>query len=1164
MNRIKQIIAMLLSLSVFTAVLPNAAAEDNTPPQLPSGLLTNELTSPDNTENPVFGWLVNDTDRNEIQTAYEIIVSDAITGNEIWDSGKVISSEQSYIKYGGEKLEDAHSYIWKVRTWDKDGEVSEYSDEAEFSTGISNDNWSAKWIKAADIGSSKNAFRYLRKETELDAGKTVAKALAYVACCQDYELNVNGIRIGRGQSFDYLDKTDYQGWDITEAVSENDSIAVGITGRWYGGGQGRYEGTPGLLGEIKIYYTDGTEQTIVTDGTWKTSQTPFENGGSKPTKRNSEGDFTEVYNAVNEKDGWTNIGYDDADWNDAEEIGAHPIEDSFSCVEPELGHVTEYDMKPVSVTTLADGSTVADFGKVIPARFTIHFENGKAGTQLKIQAGYEINADGSVNTSMQSRQSTDMSFTYTQKDGEQTYRSWDHLGFRYLQIPDAAEELTAEDITAQIVHAEVPQGRDTTLETSDEMLDKVYEMLKYSGIYSTQNTFVDTPTREKGQFLNDSINISAVTMNGWFERATTRKAIMQFLDSADRYWNSGDDLGRYNSVYPNCDGKRDIPDFTINMPEWVLRYYTATGDKELLETAYPYLKETGNYITRNISDDTGLVTKLAGGDGSPNSYQYGIVDWPSDGRFGYDWDGTKEGARTTVNMLSVNAFAAIAKIAKILDYNSDEADFLSRAETLKTSINEKLINEDGVYCDGLDQNGNQVDNAAQHSTSYALAFDIAPEDKQEEMIKYISSMGMKQGPMTADILINSLFKSDKPAVALNLLTNTNDVGWAKLIREDYSFTWEAWQYRNEYSQSHGWGAAVLKPVVENIAGVTVTEAGAAKVKITPAYGVLDSMSASVTTERGNIDVSYSGRKYHYSLTVTVPANVAAEIELPVIGDGEFTEKNGLILNSVIEEDVQRIEIGSGVYEFVYDGNIFEFGTINGIKTVSATEESIIYDADISGSGTLITAVYDENGNLSHIESDEVNEGVITQKIDLNGKIKGTTKFMLWNGLDTMKPLSGAYEDKWDVSKFNIIWDFAEYTTEISTTESNFTEDYNGLKIAIANNGADSSHDSISSNGVYWRGGASSGESVRYIEYTPSADGILYASGKLNSGGGRWGISRSKDVSSLKTENSSTSTSVSEVMMECKSGETYYILTKSKSATVNKVWFTPAAALDPNE
>lgn len=329
MKKIKQICAVLLSLSVFISALPGALASENTPPLKPSGLLTNELSSPNNVDNPVFSWIVNDTDRNEIQSAYEIVVSDAINEEELWDSGKVSSSEQAYIKYDGKALQEAHAYRWKVKTWDKDGEASEYSEEAEFSTGISNNNWDAMWIKASDIGSSKNVFRHFRKETNLGDGKTVAKALAYVACCHDYELNVNGVRIGRGQSFDYLDKTDYQGWDITDAVKGNNDIAIGITARWYGGGQGRFEGAPGLLGKIKIYYTDGTEQSIVTDGTWKTSATPFENGGSKPVKRNSEGDFTEIYNALNEKDGWTDTGYDDSEWTAASEIGAHRLQIHF-------------------------------------------------------------------------------------------------------------------------------------------------------------------------------------------------------------------------------------------------------------------------------------------------------------------------------------------------------------------------------------------------------------------------------------------------------------------------------------------------------------------------------------------------------------------------------------------------------------------------------------------------------------------------------------------------------------------------------------------------------------------------------------------------------------------------------------------------------------------
>ena len=89
-----------------------------------------------------------------------------------------------------------------------------------------------------------------------------------------------------------------------------------------------------------------------------------------------------------------------------------------------------------------------------------------------------------------------------------------------------------------------------------------------------------------------------------------------------------------------------------------------------------------------------------------------------------------------------------------------------------------------------------------------------------------------------------------------------------------------------------------------------------------------------------------------------------------------------------------------------------------------------------------------------------------------------------------------------------LWDFSKYTDKITTIEADFTESYDGLTIAIANNG----DDSISAGGVYWRGGASSGESTtRYISYTPTKNGTLSATGKLNATGGRWGISTSLNV-----------------------------------------------------
>ena len=92
-----------------------------------------------------------------------------------------------------------------------------------------------------------------------------------------------------------------------------------------------------------------------------------------------------------------------------------------------------------------------------------------------------------------------------------------------------------------------------------------------------------------------------------------------------------------------------------------------------------------------------------------------------------------------------------------------------------------------------------------------------------------------------------------------------------------------------------------------------------------------------------------------------------------------------------------------------------------------------------------------------------------------------------------------------------LWDFSKYTDKITTTKTGFTEKYDGLTIAIADNG----DDSISTGGVYWRGGTSSGESTtRYISYTPTKNGTLSATGKLNATGGRWGISTFLNVGTL--------------------------------------------------
>ncbi|MBR7116592.1 MAG: family 78 glycoside hydrolase catalytic domain [Clostridia bacterium] len=891
--------------------------ESNHAPGAPYGLLTNESEYPLNIEGaPLFDWWVNDEDADEVQTAYQIRLYDGITDELVWDSGKVESAEQNCVCYGGEPLKHGYPYTWEVKTWDREGAESPFSERAKFATGLDNGEWGAKWIVGVKDRSASvpepltedNSYWYSRKEYKPMGGKTVKRALAYVSGSQDYELLICGTRIGRAQTYDYLGETKYQGWDVTEAVKGRDTLVIGVLTGYFAGGQGRAElSKPGLLAKIIIYYTDGTSECIVTDESWLTHET----GYSNLAPRNSEGDEIEMIDANLMLTGWSEVGYDTSDWVPVYCLGAHPCE-IFYNLQPELGHVTELKVKPVGVTTLPDGTTVADFGKVIPATVIIHFPSGRSGTRLTIQEGYELNEDGTINTSIQSTQHTNMTYVYVMKDGEQTYEPWGFLGFRYVSVPPEGGVLSLENFEATVYHAELVSGRESTLKTSSEMINEVFELFKRSALYSVQNQFVDTPTREKGQFLVDAVNSSASTTSGSYERQATRKAILQFLDSADRHWTDESVRGMYNAVYPNVEGCRGIPDFSLNLPHLAWRYYMLTGDRVLLERAYPYMKNTADFVTRYINPDTGLVTALPGG-GEHRSYSEGIVDSPA-GRFGYDWKGTLGGARTTVNALGVRVYDIVVKMAKELGYSEDVKFYCQKASDLRSAMNKKLIAESGVFCDGLTKDGLQSPVTSQHSTSHAITAEVAPRAMWGAMADYIASLGMKQGPMTADTLIDALFKSGRGDAAVRIMTNTEDYGWAKLINEGYTYTWENWQAG---SQSHGWGSASLWQMIEYISGVKIIEPGAAVIQINPAIGALDKVDSHTVTARGEVNISYTGKGKDYVLSIEVPPNVTARVVFPVIEGGEFVELGGKCHRSELNDGTQIVTVGSGKRTFKY-------------------------------------------------------------------------------------------------------------------------------------------------------------------------------------------------------------------------------------------------------
>jgi alpha-L-rhamnosidase len=124
-----------------------------------------------NEASPRLSWIISSDRRGEMQTAYQILVASSpqLLSNDrgdLWDSGKVTSDDSAQMVYAGEPLVSRELCYWKVRTWDRDGKMGDWSPDAQWSMGLLQPaDWSAKWITQASSAEATNASLVIRRAT---------------------------------------------------------------------------------------------------------------------------------------------------------------------------------------------------------------------------------------------------------------------------------------------------------------------------------------------------------------------------------------------------------------------------------------------------------------------------------------------------------------------------------------------------------------------------------------------------------------------------------------------------------------------------------------------------------------------------------------------------------------------------------------------------------------------------------------------------------------------------------------------------------------------------------------------------------------------------------------------------------------------------------------
>jgi alpha-L-rhamnosidase len=155
----KKLIGLFFTTILVIALLQPAAAfgAEGTGQMTAFDLHTEYSHNPigiDNTK-PRLSWLMESSERAQMQTAYQIIVASEESGlaaNEgnIWDSGKVVSGDSNNIEYKGDALQSGKRYFWKVKVWDNNDHASAWSEPGWWEMGLLTPaDWQAQWIAAS-------------------------------------------------------------------------------------------------------------------------------------------------------------------------------------------------------------------------------------------------------------------------------------------------------------------------------------------------------------------------------------------------------------------------------------------------------------------------------------------------------------------------------------------------------------------------------------------------------------------------------------------------------------------------------------------------------------------------------------------------------------------------------------------------------------------------------------------------------------------------------------------------------------------------------------------------------------------------------------------------------------------------------------------------------
>ena len=866
-------------------------------------------------DQPRFSWKINGTSRNILQSAYSIeVASDGRFSKStmVWQTGMVKSDRSVLLVYSGQPLKSGQKYFWRVKIWDNNGKESKWSETGTFETGLfSPEEWKAKWIELERDTSRYSPAPHFRKEFNLN--KQVASARIYVTSHGYYELNLNGKRVGN-EVFtpgwtSYGKRLQYQVYDVTGQVVKGDNAIGAVLGDgWYrgtlawGNNWAVYGRRLGLLLQLRVTYTDGSESLVVTDETWK--------GNNDGAIRMNDIYNGEVYDARKKLTGWNMPGFDERNWT-AVRIGNYSLSNLIASEGSPIRKIEE--LTPKKIFRTPEGSLIVDMGQNMVGWIRLRV-TGERGREIILRHAEVMDKYGEFYTTNLRGAKCQVNYTLA-GTGEEVYEPrFTFMGFRYVEVTGFPGELRPENITGVVVHSDMaPTG---TFECSNPLINQLQHNIKWG----MKGNFVDVPTDcpQRDERL------------GWTGDAQVFCRTASFnMDVASFFTKWMKDIaadqkpgGEVPDVIPDILNPQNATtaapsaawgDVAVITP-WTM--YLVYGDKGILENQYPSMKAWVEYIRKKAGE---------------------TYIWRGGSKYG-DWlyyhppvnNHTEPDGHTDRDFIATAFFAYSTRLLSMAAKELGKSDDEKLYSDLYNKIKEVFIHEYVTPAGRVGTNS---------QTSYVLAlfFDLMPQQLRPQAVRFLVDdirsrrNHLSTGFVGTPYLCHVLSAEGYTDVAYDLLLQETYPSWLYPVKMGATTIWERWdgqktdstfQDAGMNSFNHYAYGAIGDWMYRVSAGIEILAPGYRQILIQPhPVRRLDYARAVFESPYGTIASGWERKEGRIIVTVKIPCNTSATIMLPAASLSDITEGgkpvalNTAYRSSAASEGWVRLEAGSGDYTF---------------------------------------------------------------------------------------------------------------------------------------------------------------------------------------------------------------------------------------------------------